>query len=160
MGPRAFAQVAVTPPKEAERYIKEYFSEFPKIKEWQEVQKKHAKRFGWLANENGRKRWFSGFRNFSEVERAAINMPIQSVEADIIKLALIAVHNFIKSECASRARIVLTVHDELIVEVEDAILKETALTARRIMESCYPLSVPLIVETKRGRALGSMEPLQ
>ena len=94
------------------------------------------------------------------MERAAINMPIQSVEADIIKLALIAVHNFIKSECASRARIVLTVHDELIVEVEDAILKETALTARRIMESCYPLSVPLIVETKRGRALGSMEPLQ
>lgn len=157
MGARAFASVAHVSKKEAERYIREYFREFHGIKDWQEAQKKHAKRFGWLANENGRKRWFSGFKNFSEVERAAINMPIQSVEADIIKLAIIAVNKFFKENYNESARIVLTVHDELIVEVKDAILSKSAREVKKIMESCYPLSVPLVVEVKTGRTLGSME---
>ncbi len=157
MGSRAFARAAGVTQKEAERYIREYFSEFPRVREWQESQKNHAKRFGWVANENGRKRLFSSFRSFSEVERAAINMPTQSVGADIMKSAIIAVGNSLKGRADTT--VVMTVHDELIVEIRDDILKETAETIRNIMESCYPLSVPLKVDVMSGRTLGSMKPL-
>ncbi len=157
MGARGFSRSAGVTLAEAKRYIQEYFSEFPKVRSWQETQKRHAKRFGWVANENGRKRWFSSFKNFSEVERAAINMPTQSVGADIMKIALIHVSSFLKEKgFGSKVNIVLTVHDELIVEVEDDILKEIAREVRNIMESCYSLSVPLKVDVKRGKTLGSL----
>lgn len=159
MGARSFARSAGIEQKEAERYIAEYFSEFPMVKKWQDKQKAAAKQQGWLANENGRKRWFGGFKNFSEVERAAINMPTQSLGADIMKLAIIAVHRFLEDSYGSRARIILTVHDELIVEIEDGIVKESTEMIRGIMQSCYLLSVPLIVDVRVGRTLGSMQAL-
>ena len=88
-------------------------------------------------------------RNFSE--RAAINAPLQGTAADIIKRAMIAVHEML----GNRARLLLQVHDELIIEAPVAIAPQIAEEVKRAMEQVVSLSVPLTVEAGIGSNWGA-----
>jgi len=162
MGPKALATTSGLTKTEAEAFIKEYFSKFPSIKEWQEKIKTEAQTMGFVKNANGRRRWFlnivaNNSKIQAEAERAAINMPIQSLEADIIKLAMIKTADLIyKKRWQKKIKLLLSIHDELLFEVDNVILNEAAVALKKIMEKVYPLSVPLKVEVKYGPTWGSL----
>jgi len=164
MGARAFSETSGLPIEKATAFIEEYFKDFPDIKEWQNRTKNEARTFGFVRNENGRRRWFldivSGSpRAESDMERAAVNMPIQSLGADILKMAMIESFNKLREKdwLENEAKLVLTIHDELLFEVGDDILKEILAIIPPIMESVYKVSVPLSVETKIGKNLGELK---
>ncbi len=162
MGPRAFAGVAGISFEKAKKIIEEYFNDFPGVKNWQDKIKSDVQAFGFIKNENGRRRWFSGIGKESyrldEIERAAINMPIQSLGADILKLAMIESFRKLKEKewLEGKVKPVLTIHDELLFEVGDDILKSVSVLLKEIMESVYKISVPLEVEIKIGKSLGEL----
>jgi len=161
MGSRAFSATSGVSIDDAKRFISEYFSDFPKVKQWQEKMRIEAQTGGIIRNETGRIRMFpSGVKNkkiISEMERAAINMPVQSLGADIIKLSMIAAQKFINTQkYADSVRLILTIHDELIFEVRDDILKSIITPIKYLMEHSLSLLVPLIVETKTGKDWGNM----
>ncbi|MEK7626761.1 MAG: DNA polymerase [Patescibacteria group bacterium] len=168
MGPRAFAQSAGVSFLEARRFIDGYYREFPKIKKWQEKIKTEAKARGYVENLNGRRRYFwtgtSHPKVMGEIERAAVNMPLQSLNADILKMAMIKSFELMKNRrwFGDKARLILTIHDELLFEVRDDILKETVPLFRDLMEGIYPLSgqalsLPLKVEAKTGKNWGDLQ---
>ncbi len=162
MGARAFAETSGLPLPKASQFIEEYFRDFPDVKNWQDRIKNEARTSGFIKNENGRRRWFlntaESYRE-DEMERAAVNMPIQSLEADIIKLAMIESFKKLKEKgwLGGKAKLVLTIHDELLFEVGNDILKEILAAIPPLMENVYKISVPLIVETRVGKNLGELE---
>jgi len=165
MGARGLSQTSGLSLAEAENFIDEYFHDFPDIKTWQERTKNEAAALGYVSNLNGRRRWLLGInspnqRQRAELERRATNMPIQSLGADIIKLAMIKSFEFLKERgwLASKAKPLLSIHDELLFEVRNDILKEIAAPLENIMESVYKIAVPLKVEIKNGENWGAMKP--
>ncbi len=161
MGARAFSETAGIKLKEAENFIKKYFEMFPGIKKWQEETKLAAENSGFAEDKNGRKRWFGepfSQKIRSENERAAVNMPIQGLGADILKRAMINSINLLrKNAMENKAKAILTIHDELLFEIRDDILMETIPQIKESMESAQKLSVPLKIGVKRGKKWGSME---
>lgn len=163
MGPRAFSETANIPLDDARGFIGEYFFDFPQVKEWQERARLEVRSKGFVKNLNGRRRWFPyvspvNQRAVSEIERAAINMPIQSLGADILKLSMIKTFDFLASRgwLGGKAKLILTIHDELIFEVSDDILEESVVALKETMEQSYPLSVPIVVDISIGQNLGEM----
>lgn len=152
MGAVAFARTSGVSRKEAEKFIAEYFKNFAQVHVWQERVRKELLRHGYVENPLGRRRYLLDItsdnpRLINEAYRAAINMPIQSMEADIMKLAMIAIHR------TTHQRIVLTVHDELLFELpDDGNLKEGVARITSLMEGVYKLAVPLRVEAKVGKS--------
>ncbi|MFH0806627.1 MAG: DNA polymerase [Candidatus Brennerbacteria bacterium] len=160
MGARAFAASSGLPLSEAKRFMEEYFRQFPGVRKWQERVKEEAKTQGYVTNENGRRRWFSaaGKRGYmGEVERAAINMPLQSFGADIIKLAMIQASILTSSPGYHDARMVLSIHDELLFEMPRGMLNTLGPIIREHMESVAKLSIPLRVDIQTGLDWGTME---
>ncbi len=164
MGARAFAKTSGVSTEDASRFIKKYFEEFPDIKAWQESSKETVKKKGYAEDSLGRKRWFSGKIGagnpgvFAEIERAAINMPIQALEAEIVKMAMRQTYDFFKNKgwLGIRARLLLSIHDELLFEIRDDILKEVRNPLIKIMECVFPLDIPLIVGGGEGTDWGSL----
>ncbi|MDI6733967.1 MAG: DNA polymerase [Patescibacteria group bacterium] len=163
MGAKAFSKTSGLKLEEAELFINKYFNDFPEIKTWQERIKAEAQTFGFVKNENGRRRLFFGLAGKNNIrgdeERAAINMPIQSLGADILKKAMIECFLMLekKNWLEKKARPLLTIHDELLFEISDDILIEAAYSIKNLMENCYKISVPLKIETKSGKNWGSMK---
>lgn len=164
MGANNFAKQSGVSRTEAQAFILEYFHQFPEIKDWQEKTKESVRQQGWIANINGRRRWFQNFnpnfpRSVAEIERAAINMPIQSLGADIIKMAMIAANDFIteKNQFKEEIKLLLSIHDELLFEVKNDILIAAAANLKKIMENILQLDVPLKVETKTGPTWGQLK---
>lgn len=160
MGADAFAKTAGVKRAEAQEFIKNYFAAFPGIKLWQEKTKSEGRQFGYVKNLNGRRRNVTGItygksRLASEAERIAINMPIQGLEADIIKLAMIKVYEAIKDD-RERVRMLLSIHDELLFEIRSDIMTEVSGRIQTIMESVFKLSVPLTVNVKFGKDWASL----
>lgn len=158
MGYKAFAKAAGIKTEEAQSFIAGYFKEFSAVRAWQERIKDEARSIGLVCNLNGRLRRvpairLGGSREASEAERIVLNMPIQSLGADIIKLAMIQSTRILEENNNWRegARLLLSVHDELLFEVRDDILKEVIPRIREVMESAYAQSVPLIVNVKQGK---------
>ncbi|TSD02419.1 MAG: DNA polymerase I, partial [Parcubacteria group bacterium Athens0714_26] len=166
---------------EARKFIIEYFNDFKKIKEWQEGVKAQARTYGYVTNLNGRRRWLlkavSMFRGeAAEAERAAINMPVQGLAADIIKMAMVKIGEELekkdwccfvqtkfsasKKQPIDKARLLLTIHDELLFEVKDDIIEEAIKFISPLMESVYELEVPVKVNVKIGDNLGNMNESQ
>ncbi len=163
MGPRSFAKASGVTLADASKFIREYHHNFPGIYDWQERVRAEARTFGYVRNQNGRRRWFlksSTPRYESEVERAAVNMPLQSLGADILKSAMVRSCALLKERgwFGTDARLVLSIHDELLFEVRDAILTNIASLLKEIAENILPLAVPLLTETKSGADWGSMVP--
>mgnify|MGYP001589357214 CR=1 FL=1 len=175
MGAMAFAKTSGLDFAKAKNFIEEYFSDFKRIKEWQEKVKSQARISGYVVNLNGRRRWLleltSMFRQqAAEAERAAINMPVQGLAADIIKIAMVKVAAEIKKRKwlnadtspvpqsgirgSDKVRMLLTIHDELLFEIKDDIIKEAESVIVKIMESAYELEVPVKVDVKIGKNWG------
>lgn len=160
MGWRSFSKESGLPKNESQKFIGEYFENFSKIREWQEEVLKQAKTFGYVTNLNGRKRWLFDISSFNprlanEAERAAINMPIQGLAADIIKLAMIKIKNKLLKEnlWGNGIKLLLSIHDELVFEIKDEFLEkgeqsEVIANIKNLMESAYSLKVPLKTDVK------------
>ncbi len=164
IGPQNLAQQANISFKEAKEFIEKYFKKFPKIKIWQEKIKEKAYQQGYVKNVLGRIRWFP-FINFqnpklkAESERAVINTPIQSLSADIIKLAIIKINHYLEeSKIEDKTKIILLIHDELLFEIKNDIFKKTAPNIKDIMENIFNLKAPLKVEIKYGSTWKKLKP--
>jgi DNA polymerase-1 len=157
MGSRAFSEQSGLSIKESKMFINKYFDDFKKIKEWQNKIIKKAKNEGFIRNENKRMRYIK--QNW-QLERIAINMPIQSLGADIIKKGMIEVYNFIKKEklIDKKINIILSIHDELILEISDDILNDIIPKIKKILEKkIYKLKVPLIIDVTVGKNWNEMK---
>ena len=141
---------------EAKEYMERYFAKYSGIRDYQKNIVEQAKKDGYVSTEFGRRRWLpelksSNFNLRSFGERVALNMPIQGTAADIIKLAMIKVQNRLKAE-GLEGRLVLQVHDELIVECPEAEGEKIAKLLEEEMEHVVSLTVPLLAEAKVGKA--------
>ena len=154
ISPFGLARQLAIPQGEAKTYIESYFEKFPGIKDYMESTKEFAREHGYVQTIFGRKCHTPGIadknparRNFSE--RAAINAPLQGAAADIIKRAMVRVAPALK-EAGLGATMLLQVHDELIFEVPEKELEQTAALVKKVMEDAAHLDVPLVVETGFG----------
>ena len=97
-------------------------------------------------------------RFVSESERAAVNHPVQGLEADFIKMSMIKTEEALRTEglLGGAARMILSIHDELLFEVRDDMIEKTVGIVKKIMEDIYSLSVPLEVDVARGKDWGNM----
>jgi DNA polymerase-1 len=125
--------------------------------------KEIAREQGYVSTLFGRRRWIPELQARNQSlrgagERMAINMPIQGTAADIVKIAMIRLWDRLMSS-GSRARILLQVHDELLLEVPKSELDEIAVIVRDEMENAVKLDVPLTVDIKSGADWESMTPL-
>ena len=143
------------PRGEAARYIDAYFDRYPGIRTYMEDTKGRARESGFVTTLYGRKCYVPGIqdknaarRNFAE--RAAINAPIQGGAADIIKRAMIRLPGALQ-DAGLNAKMLLQVHDELVLDVPEKELDETTNVAKKIMESVADLDVPLVVDTGFGK---------
>ncbi|HEY8424581.1 MAG TPA: DNA polymerase I [Limnochordales bacterium] len=141
--------------EDARRYIASYFDRYPGVKAYQERVIRQARELGYVTTLFGRRRYLPEIhaRQYAQrafAERTAINTPIQGTAADIMKLAMIAVHRRLKEE-GHQARMVLQVHDELVLEVPEAEVEPVARLVRSAMENVVRLDVPLVAEVKTGR---------
>ncbi len=146
---------------EAGDFIKKYFKVYPQVELLLKQIVDDTHRLGYAENELGRRRYFpeinsSTFMVRSAAERAAMNMPIQSLEADIVKIAMINIAAAMDVQ-SKDCKMLLQVHDALVFEVVDAKLDEYAAKLKKIMESAYKLRVPLTVEVSTGPNWGDLK---
>lgn len=141
---------------EAEDFIKVYFQRFPGINRYLEQTKRMAHEQGYVETLLGRRRYFPVFKVrggvnrdvIARAEREAINHPIQGSAADIIKIAMIRLHQALMEQF--QGRMILQVHDELLLEVPEAELDPVRDLVVDIMSNAYAMDVPLKVETGSG----------
>jgi DNA polymerase I len=157
------ASRANIPRVEAQEFINSYFAAYSGISYYMMAIKEQAKAQGWVETLLGRKRQIPELRASNPAlrgagERMAINMPIQGTAADIQKIAMIRVDERIRS-AGLHARLLLSVHDELLLEVPRDEVEPLAALVRETMEGALPLSVPLVVDVKVGDDWESMTPL-
>lgn len=143
--------------KEAEEYINAYFARYPKIKTFMEDTIKNGTKNGYVSTLWNRRRNMpelqsSNFMQRAAGERAAMNMPIQGTAADIIKLAMIKVHRALQ-EGGYRSRLILQVHDELLIEAYKEEKEAVAKILKENMEHAADLLVPLDVDVHEGASL-------
>ena len=150
---------------EARQFLDQYFVTYPRIREYITTTILKANQDGCVETLLGRKRFFPELSNarlpFNQrqaIERAAINAPIQGAAADIMKLAMIHLHDRLR-EGGYRARVLLQVHDELVLELPQEERSEISALVREVMESAYKLTVPLKVDVEVGPNWFDMEPV-
>ncbi len=151
------------PRGEAQEFINRYFATYSGISYYMLHIKDVARRQGYVTTLLGRRRWIPELEARNQTlrsagERMAINMPIQGTAADIMKIALIRVADRLRRE-RSETRMLLTVHDELLMEVPRSELTRIAPVVRETMEGAMPLDVPLVVDLKSGADWDSLTPL-
>jgi DNA polymerase-1 len=142
---------------EAEEYIDNYFERFPGIRQYLDETKLKARTDGYVETLLGRRRYFPVFRSRQRInrqiemraEREAVNHPIQGTAADIIKIAMIQLHEKLRRNFQSR--MLLQVHDELVFEVPDEEMNEIKPLVIETMSAAFPLDVPLKVDASTGR---------
>jgi DNA polymerase-1 len=137
------------PRKEAAEIIESYFQQFPGIKSYMDNSIVKAREYEYVETILGRRRYLRDInsRNFTLrgfAERNAINAPIQGSAADLIKLAMINIQNWIKSE-KIQSRMTMQVHDELVFDVKEEELELVTEKVRGFMQNAIQLSVPLEV---------------
>jgi len=141
------------PTGQAKDFIDAYFARYPKIQEYLDRTLEEARRSGKVTTLFGRVRYIPEIHNKSftvrgNAERMATNAPIQGTAADILKLAMIALDR----RLADRAMMLLTVHDEIVIEVAEERVDEVAGIVKETMETIFPLAVPLAVDAHYGRS--------
>lgn len=140
---------------EAKAYMDAYFATFPGVRRYMDAVVEQAKDSGFVETIFHRRRALpelksSNFNMRSFGERVALNMPIQGTAADVMKLAMVAAWKRLKAE-VPEAKLVLQVHDELIVECPESCADRTAALLEQEMEQIVSLSVPLLAEAHWGR---------
>ena len=141
---------------EAQEYIGKYFATHPEVREYMDANVKKAKENGYVTTILGRKRYIpeiysSNYNLRAFGERAAMNMPLQGSAADIIKIAMLRVHDRLKRE-GMKSKMVLQVHDELILNAPAEECIRAAALLKEEMEGAVRLDVPLIAEVSTGKS--------
>ncbi|MFH0912777.1 MAG: DNA polymerase I [Candidatus Omnitrophota bacterium] len=152
------------PVDEAQAFIDAYFSRYPKVKDYVEKQISQAKKDGFVTTILGRRRYLPEANNKNQgirqmAERQAVNTPIQGSASDLIKLAMVQIHNQIKAR-DMKARMILQIHDELLFDVPLAGADEFTELVKDRMENVLKLNVPIRVDMKKGRNWLEMESIK
>ena len=138
--------------KEAKKYIEDYLEKYPKIKEYMNNTKNIAVEKGYVETKFGRRRYVPNIKSQNyiireQAKRIAMNAPIQGTAADITKIAMVKIEEIIKKEKLD-AKILLQVHDEIIVECNDNIQDKVASILKEEMEQAATLQVPIIADIR------------
>jgi len=142
--------------KEAERYIAGYFEKYPRVKSYMDETIANAKKTGYVSTLYNRRRAMPELKspNFNQRafgNRVAMNMPIQGTAADIIKIAMINVHSRLGKE-GLEAKLILQVHDELLLEVPTGELAQVKTILKQEMENAAVLELPLVADVSEGES--------
>lgn len=156
MGPYRLSRDLKISVHEAQSIIDEYFSAFPAVRTYLDWILETARNTGRVPMLSGRHRLIEGINSRDRNERAAaermaLNAPIQGTAADVIKAAMVNLRERLRAEGLD-ARLVMQVHDELILEAREGQGDRVAAVLKEVMENAYELSVPLVVEVSRGRS--------
>ena len=143
------------PRKQAKQYIEQYLEKYSGIKEYMNSIVKNAKEKGYVETLFGRRRYIGELSSSNYMirqfgERVAMNTPIQGTAADIIKIAMIKVYNELKTKNL-KSKLILQVHDELIIETYENEKEEVKQILKNCMESVITLKVPLVAEVGEGK---------
>ncbi len=149
--------------EDAHSFIDAYFRNFPAVTVYLEGVRNHAREYGWVETFIGRRRYIADIRAANRqlrfaAERMAVNMPIQGGAADIMKQAMILVDEALR-ERGLRSRILLQVHDELLLEAPAEEVDDLVMLLRDRMGAAEALKVPLDVDVKVGDNWGDMTPI-
>ncbi len=150
--------------KESENFVKAYFERFPGVKRYLDETRKLAAQQGYVTTLLGRRRYFPALKGMlaaqlrQREEREAINSPIQGTAADIMKMAMLRIPGALKAAGLS-GKMLLQVHDEIVLECPQSELQATARIVQETMENAFPLSIPLSTEARSGISWGAMQVL-
>lgn len=149
------SQRIAIPRKEAKEIIDNYFVQFPGIKSYMDATINLAREHGYVETLKGRRRYIRDINSKNATvrgfaERNAINAPIQGSAADMIKLAMINIHNWLEKS-DYKTKMILQVHDELLFEVPNNELEAVTPVLKKLMEEAMPLNVPVLVESGTGQ---------
>ena len=138
----------------AQAYIDSYFTRYPGVARYMQHTREQARERGYVETVFGRRLWLAEIRAANSgrrqgAERAAINAPMQGTAADLIKLSMIAVQDWLDRESLS-ARLIMQVHDELVLEVPHSELTRVREELPRLMAGVAQLAVPLVVDVGAG----------
>ncbi len=161
MGAYGLAQATDMDQKKAAEFIKEYLKKFAGVAKYMDDMRAFAHERGYVETALGRRRTLPEIQSTNAAlvrgaERMAINMPIQGLAADIMKLAMLAAHRLVQEKYPNSAKLLLQIHDELIAEVDEGQAEAFALDLRKTMENVYELSVPLAVSVEIGNNWGEI----
>jgi len=152
MSAHRLSQELAIPYEEALAFIERYFQSFPKVRAWIEKTLEEGRKRGYVETLFGRRRYVPDLharvKSVREAaERMAFNMPVQGTAADLMKLAMVKLFPRLQG---TGGRMLLQVHDELLLEAPKERAQEVAALAKEVMEGVYPLAVPLEVEVGMG----------
>ncbi len=149
---------------ESEDFVAAYFKRFPGVKRYLEGIRREAARLGYVETLLGRRRYFPALksqlnRNLkNREEREAINAPIQGTAADIMKMAMLNIPSALQA-AGLHGRMILQVHDELVIECPRPELTATARLVQQVMENAYQISIPLSTEARWGLNWDELQPV-
>lgn len=154
MGAQKLAKDIGVDSKTAKAYIETYFARYPGVREYMDRTRRQAAEQGYVETLFGRRLYLPAIKSSRPQERAgaertAINAPMQGTAADIIKKAMVAVDEWL-SESGLDARVILQVHDELVLEVREDLVEQVSAQIRPLMGETVKLDVPLLVEVGVG----------
>lgn len=147
--------------EEAKSFIDAYFIRYPKVKDYIDQQIKRAKKDGFVTTILGRRRYLPEINNKNQTirqfaERQAVNTPIQGSAADLIKLAMIKIHQQLVFK-KLKTKMILQIHDELLFNADKEEINEVTSLIKEIMENVLKLKVPIKVDIKKGKNWLEME---
>ena len=149
---------------ESQDFVEAYFRQFPGVKKYLDGIRRSARETGYVETLLGRRRYFPALKGTlnqalrNREEREAINAPIQGTAADIMKIAMIKIPPAI-AQAGLHGRMLLQVHDELVLECPRAELNQTVSVARDVMENAYLMSIPLTTEARWGTNWDELQPI-
>jgi DNA polymerase-1 len=148
---------------ESEDFMEAYFRQFPGVKEYLDGMRRKATEQGFVETLHRRRRYFHNLRDRNanvrnREEREAINAPVQGTAADIMKIAMARVPGAL-AQAGLTGRMLLQVHDELVLECPEEEIPATAAVVKAVMENAYTLTVPLRTEARIGPNWGNMRPI-
>ncbi|MED5525302.1 MAG: DNA polymerase I [Pseudomonadota bacterium] len=140
---------------EAQGYMNTYFERYPGVLEYMESTRQKAEEKGYVETLFGRRLYLPEIKARNQArkkaaERAAINAPMQGTAADIIKKAMIAVDAWVTQEAADKVKLLMQVHDELVLEVDADFAEQAGAKVSQLMQQAAELKVPLVVEPGMG----------
>lgn len=151
---------------EAQEFFNAYFNTFTRLAEYLEEVKGFARTHGYTETFFGRRRYFEGIRSSlpfirAQAERMAINAPIQGTEGDVMRIAMVRIHEHLAGAgLLEEVRMLLQVHDELLFEIREGQVDAVVPTLKRLMEEAFPereaRGVPIVAEVKVGKNWGAL----
>ncbi|OGH77728.1 MAG: DNA polymerase I [Candidatus Magasanikbacteria bacterium RIFCSPLOWO2_12_FULL_47_9b] len=163
MGAHGLSWRAGIPRWQAQEFIDQYFHQFSGVKAYVNQTLKFAKKEGYVETLFGRRRYIpelasSNFQLRSAGERMAVNMPVQGTAADVIKLAMIALDEEIQKKYSNNdVKLILQVHDELVLEVKKGLEHAVSALVKKTMEEVVKLRVPVEVHVSIGKRWGELK---